>query len=128
MPRSRSIRAPITASHFRSGPCTIVMPPSGIGNGCWRCIAVTSRRNRDLSMRLLAFSDIHHNLVAVRKLRAMEKNSFDAVVVAGDIGGESADRFFEILETFKCPVVYVYGNWDSKLSYKRNFGRRCQFT
>ena len=37
-------------------------------------------------MRLLAFSDIHNNLVAVRKLRALEKNTFDAIVVAGDIG------------------------------------------
>jgi predicted phosphodiesterase len=76
-------------------------------------------------MRLLAFSDIHHNLVAVRKLRASEKNSFDAIVVAGDIGSESAADFFKILATFKCPVMYVYGNWDTKLGYKTSFGPDC---
>jgi Icc-related predicted phosphoesterase len=76
-------------------------------------------------MKLLAFSDIHHNLVAVRKLRASEKNSFDAIVVAGDIGSESATEFFAILATFKCPVLYVYGNWDHKLGYSASFGRHC---
>jgi Icc-related predicted phosphoesterase len=76
-------------------------------------------------MRLLAFSDIHHNLVAVRNLRAQEKNSFDAIVVAGDIGSNSAPLFFKILSTFKCPVMYVYGNWDHKLTYTASFGRNC---
>jgi predicted phosphodiesterase len=76
-------------------------------------------------MRLLAFSDIHNNLVAVRKLRAFEKNSFDAIVVAGDIGNESAADFFKILATFKCPVLYVYGNWDDELGYKASFGDHC---
>jgi predicted phosphodiesterase len=76
-------------------------------------------------MRLLALSDIHHNLVAVRKLRACEKNDFDAVIVAGDIGNESAAEFFRILETFECPVLYVYGNWDNKLDYESCFGPRC---
>ncbi|MDB5610061.1 MAG: hypothetical protein JWP25_6961 [Bradyrhizobium sp.] len=76
-------------------------------------------------MRLLAFSDIHHNLVAVRKLRALEQNSFDAIIVAGDIGSESAAAFFRILATFKCPVMYVYGNWDNELGYKTSFGRHC---
>jgi predicted phosphodiesterase len=77
-------------------------------------------------MRLLAFSDIHHNLVAVRKLRAAEKNSFDAIIVAGDIGSKSATEFFKILATFKCPVMYVYGNWDNELGYKTCFGRQAQ--
>ena len=76
-------------------------------------------------MRLLAFSDIHHNLVAVRKLRALERNSFDAIIVAGDIGSKSAVDFFKILATFKCPVMYVYGNWDHELGYKRSFGTHC---
>jgi hypothetical protein len=76
-------------------------------------------------MRLLAFSDIHHNLVAVRKLRALEKNSFDAIIVAGDIGSKSAVDFFKILATFKCPVMYVYGNWDHELGYKKSFGAHC---
>ena len=77
-------------------------------------------------MRLLAFSDIHHNLVAVRKLRAFEKNSFDAIIVAGDIGNESAADFFKILATFNCPVMYVYGNWDNALDYEASFGSRCR--
>jgi hypothetical protein len=76
-------------------------------------------------MRLLAFSDIHNNLVAVRKLRAVEQNSFDAVVVAGDIGSESAADFFKILATFKCPVMYVYGNWDNELGYDTRFADDC---
>jgi predicted phosphodiesterase len=76
-------------------------------------------------MKLLAFSDIHHNLVAVRKLRACEKNSFDAIIVAGDIGNESTAEFFRILETFECPVMYVYGNWDNRLDYESSFGPRC---
>ena len=76
-------------------------------------------------MRLLAFSDIHHNLAAVRKLRASEANSFDAIVVAGDIGSASADEFFKILSTFKCPVLYVLGNWDHELSYSECYGDNC---
>ena len=76
-------------------------------------------------MRLLAFSDIHNNLVAVRKLRALQKNTFDAIVVAGDIGNASAADCFRILATFKCPVVYVYGNWDHELSYKHYFEPGC---
>src|ERR1700716_2796548 len=76
-------------------------------------------------MRLLAFSDIHNNLLAVGKLRTSEQNSFDAIIVAGDIGNESAADFFKILATFKCPVMYVYGNWDNKLGYKTSFGHHC---
>jgi predicted phosphodiesterase len=76
-------------------------------------------------MRVLALSDIHHNLVAVRKLRASERNSFDAIVVAGDIGSASADEFFKILSTFKCPVLYVFGNWDHELSYTKVYGSDC---
>jgi Icc-related predicted phosphoesterase len=80
---------------------------------------------REPQVKLLALSDIHHNLMAVEALRAKEGNSFDAVVVGGDIGNESAQRFFEILSTFRCPTLYVYGNWDHKLSYKRSFGSNC---
>jgi Icc-related predicted phosphoesterase len=76
-------------------------------------------------MRLLAFSDIHHNLVAVRKLRALEKNSFDAIIVAGDIGNESAAGLFKILATFKCPIMFVHGNWDHKLGYRTSYGHDC---
>src|SRR5262245_25745676 len=76
-------------------------------------------------MRLLALSDIHHNLKAVRTLRAQEDNRFDAILVAGDIGSTSAPNFFRILSTFKCPMLYVYGNWDHKLAYGAKFGRNC---
>lgn len=69
-------------------------------------------------MRLLVLSDIHSNLVAVRRMRAREKNDFDAVVVAGDIGNKGADTFFAIMATFGCPVLYVYGNWDNELGYE----------
>jgi predicted phosphodiesterase len=68
-------------------------------------------------MRLLAISDIHNNLVAVRRMRAAEKNDFDAIVVAGDLGNASAPQVLKILSSFKCPVVYVYGNWDHGLDY-----------
>lgn len=76
-------------------------------------------------MRLLAFSDIHHNLMAVRELRALESNAFDAIVVAGDIGGASAAEFFRIVTSFECPVLYVYGNWDHQLGYDVCFGADC---
>ena len=76
-------------------------------------------------MRLLALSDIHNNLVAVRKMRAAEKNSFDAIIVAGDIGNACAIEFFKIVSTFKCPIMYVLGNWDYELSYQKSYGRDC---
>ena len=68
-------------------------------------------------MRLLALSDIHNNLVAMRRLRALEANDFDAIVVAGDLGNAAATQILEILASFKCPVLYVYGNWDHALDY-----------
>jgi len=74
-----------------------------------------------LCIKLLVLSDIHNNLVAVRRMRDREPNAFDAVVVAGDIGSACAPRFFEILSTFKCPVLYVYGNWDHELEYGTAF-------
>lgn len=73
-------------------------------------------------MRILAISDIHNNVACVRKLRAQEDNDFDAIVVAGDIGGHRAMEIFEVLTTFSCPVVYVYGNWDWELDYDVDFG------
>jgi hypothetical protein len=72
-------------------------------------------------MRLLALSDIHGQVDAVQRLRAQESNDFDAVVVAGDIGGDSADQVFGILATFGCPVLYVYGNHDHVLAYDHPF-------
>ncbi|MBS4082358.1 MAG: metallophosphoesterase family protein [Rhizobiales bacterium] len=67
-------------------------------------------------MRFLAFSDVHNNLACVRKMRAREKNAFDAILFGGDIGRKIPEQFFAILATFECPVFYVYGNWDIELS------------
>jgi hypothetical protein len=68
-------------------------------------------------VKLLALSDAHANIVAARKLRAQERNEFDAVVVAGDLGGDSATGLFDVLNTFRCPIIYVYGNHDDALKY-----------
>lgn len=73
-------------------------------------------------MRVLALSDIHGNVRAVRELRARESNGFDAVVVAGDFGSDAASEILTILGSFSCPVLYVYGNWDHELEYDRSFG------
>jgi predicted phosphodiesterase len=76
-----------------------------------------------LTMKLLAISDIHNNLTCVRKLRSSEDNSFDAIIVAGDIGRYGAAGFFEIIETFNCPIFYVLGNWDDSPSKAKKPGK-----
>jgi predicted phosphodiesterase len=76
-------------------------------------------------MKLLGISDIHGNVDAVRKLRGRQGNAFDAVVVAGDIGGDAAAEIMDILVTFACPVLYIYGNWDRRLPYDADFGPTC---
>ncbi|MCK3776674.1 metallophosphoesterase family protein [Ensifer sesbaniae] len=76
-------------------------------------------------MRFLLLSDIHDNLSAVQKMRAQEANSFDALIVAGDIGSDRTQQIFDVLATFGCPVLYVYGNWDHKLAYDASFGDTC---
>lgn len=77
-------------------------------------------------MKLLGISDIHGNVDAVRKLRGRERNTFDAVVVAGDIGGDAAAEIMDILASFACPVMYIYGNWDRRLPYESDFGPTCR--
>lgn len=76
-------------------------------------------------MRLLAVSDIHDNIDAVRRLRDRERNDFDAIAVAGDIGSKAAPTILGLLASFACPVLYVFGNWDSKLPYDTSFGPNC---
>jgi hypothetical protein len=76
-------------------------------------------------MRLLACSDLHNNVACVRKLRAQETNDYDAIAIAGDIGGHRAAEIFDVLRSFECPIVYVYGNWDRKLGYGQSFGKGC---
>lgn len=76
-------------------------------------------------MKLLAVSDIHGKVEAVKTLRACERNRFDAVVVAGDIGGKAAPEIMAMLATFACPVLYILGNWDRDLPYDCDFGPSC---
>lgn len=73
-------------------------------------------------MKFLLLSDIHNNVSAVEKMRVQEANSFDALVVAGDIGSDCAQQIFDILATFNCPILYIYGNWDHRLVYDASFG------
>lgn len=68
-------------------------------------------------MKILSFSDIHDDVEAVRRLRFLEKNSFDAVIIAGDMGYNNAEEILRITETFECPVLYVVGNHDTTTRY-----------
>ena len=77
-------------------------------------------------MKLLGISDIHGNVEAARRLRGREDNGFDAIVVAGDIGGDAAMEIMDILVSFACPVLYIYGNWDRRLPYDLDFGPTCR--
>ena len=63
----------------------------------------------------------------MRKLSGgREGNTFDAVVVAGDIGGDAAAAIMDILTSFACPVLYVYGNRDRRLPCQTShFGPTC---
>ncbi len=76
-------------------------------------------------MRVLVLSDIHNNIEHVRILRDHERNVYDVVIVAGDIGNRIADDFFSILDSFGCPVFCVYGNWDHDLIYKKELSSNC---
>jgi len=76
-------------------------------------------------MRYLAFSDVHNNLACVRKMRAQEKNAFDAILFGGDIGRKIPEQFFRILASFECPVFYVYGNWDIDLPMDARYHERA---
>jgi predicted phosphodiesterase len=76
-------------------------------------------------MKILAIADIHNNVACVRKLRAQEANDYDAIAIAGDIGTHGAAEIFATLGTFKCPIVYVHGNWD-RMPEDAKFGARAQ--
>jgi hypothetical protein len=75
-------------------------------------------------VRVLGISDIHGNLRAVQALRAQEQNRFDGIILAGDIG-PGADAIVAILSSFRCPVLYVFGNWDGGIDYDHSFGPDC---
>jgi len=68
-------------------------------------------------MRILALSDLHDDISRLRILREQEENNFEALVVAGDVGDKYRNEKFEILDSFECPVLIVYGNWDNKATY-----------
>lgn len=78
-------------------------------------------------MKLLAISDIHGQTHAVHRLRALEGNTFDSILVAGDIGRDlvSTSEVFLILSSFNCPILYVYGNWDHSLAYNYSFAENA---
>jgi Icc-related predicted phosphoesterase len=75
------------------------------------------------TMKILAISDIHNNVACVRKLRAQETNDYAVIAIPGDIGSDRAAEIFGTLRTFKCPIVYVHGNWD-RMSEDAKFGAR----
>lgn len=77
------------------------------------------------NMRTLVLSDIHENIVSVRRMRECESDVYDAIIVAGDIGNEIAEEFYAVLDSFNCPVFCVYGNWDNDLPYKRKLSKNC---
>jgi hypothetical protein len=54
-------------------------------------------------MRVLGVSDIHGNVRAVERLRELERNEFDLVVLARDIGDDNADAVIGLLSTFGFP-------------------------
>ncbi|MDE8347294.1 MAG: metallophosphoesterase family protein [Acidocella sp.] len=68
-------------------------------------------------MRILSFSDIHDDVEAVRRLRFLESNRFDAIIIAGDMGQNNAAEILRISLTFECPVLYVVGNHDTMSGY-----------
>lgn len=70
-------------------------------------------------IKLLVFSDIHNNILAVKSLRDQENNEYDAIIVAGDVGNYIWPGILSIIETFECPAYFVYGNWDNRQPYTR---------
>ena len=50
--------------------------------------------------RVLALSDIHGNVGVVSRLREREPNSYDLIIIAGDIGARRAREICDILDTF----------------------------
>jgi len=77
-------------------------------------------------MRALVFSDIHDNLANVEALRRQERNEYDFIIVAGDIGSRITNDFIKIVDTFACPAYIVYGNWDYQSSYDPFNSENCK--
>jgi Icc-related predicted phosphoesterase len=47
-------------------------------------------------VRVLGVSDIHSNVRALEKLRSLERNEFNLVVLGGDIGDDNAGATEEL--------------------------------
>lgn len=73
-------------------------------------------------MRVLALSDIHCNIAAIKRIRRDVVNEYDLLIVAGDIGLSAASEIFDILDTFACPIAYIYGNHDHNAPYNLRLG------
>ncbi|MDO1582460.1 metallophosphoesterase family protein [Rhizobium oryzicola] len=82
-------------------------------------------QTRLFPMKILLASDIHDNLVAAKRMRSQETDQYDALIIAGDIGSNNTKEIFDVFSSFKCPVLYVYGNWDHGLDYDKSFGVNC---
>jgi len=39
------------------------------------------------------------------------------------MGDGRAEEIFEIISDYDCPVFYIYGNWDNRLSYSKTFAK-----
>lgn len=72
-------------------------------------------------MRILATSDLHCDLVAIRAVVGAA-GAADVVIVAGDLAnkGQGALPLLELLKTIARPVILVPGNHD-RLAEMRNF-------
>jgi len=69
-------------------------------------------------MKILAFSDLHGQAKALDLLLEKEsKNKYDAIIIAGDIGGYNrpclkTKEVLSSLNIFNCPIFFVLGNSD----------------
>jgi predicted phosphodiesterase len=78
-----------------------------------------------MTLRLLALSDIHDDLYAAQVIRRQEPGPFNAVVFGGDIGKRHSQAIFDVLASFGCPVLYIFGNWDRELNHDQLFAPCC---
>ena len=71
-------------------------------------------------MRILAFSDLHGNVEALKRMfKSVEEEAFDHILIAGDLTNmdvgepevvvKQAKEIFDILEGFELPYYFVWG-------------------
>lgn len=73
-------------------------------------------------MRILACSDLDGDIDPLLRIRGKERNEFDLILVAGDIGHIKSPQVLEIFDSFECPVLYVFGNHDYEAPYVNQMG------